>query len=172
MNKEPRQVYLRFNPRCGYSGCPRDGHMLPCISTGLRNMGGQSFFNLCELRPQRFSRVSPCKDFYCQLKVMKDSCFAVKKCFCHRGKYFLKYFENKMSNLFKTTIFFVQNRLFYYPEFISAFLSSYLGLILSLKNPQRQLYHFEFESISMMKLPLFKAEFEIQREIKGLARLH
>ena len=97
---------------------------------------------------------------------MKDSCFAVKKCFCHRGKYFLKYFENKMSNLLKTTIFFVQNRLFYHPEFISAFLSSYFGLILSLKNPQRQLYHIEFESISMLKLPLYKTEFEIQREIK------
>ena len=105
----------------------------------------------------------PCKDFNCQLKVMKDSCFAVKKCLCHRGKNFLKYFEYKRSNLFKTTIFFVQNRLFYYPEFISAFLSCYIGLILSLKNPFRLLYCFEFESISMMKLLLYKAEFEIQR---------
>ena len=61
--------------------------------------------------------------------------FCSEKKLCHRGKYFLKYFENKRSNLFKTTLFFVQNRLFYHPEFISAFLSCYFGLILSLKNP-------------------------------------
>ena len=68
--------------------------------------------------------------------------------------------------MFKTTIFFDQNRLFHHPEFISAFYKCNIGLILSLKNPQRPLYHFEFESISMLKLPLYKAEFEIQREIK------
>ena len=39
----------------------------------------------------------------------------------YRGKYFLRYLKNEMSNLLKTTIFFVQNKLFYYPEFISAF---------------------------------------------------
>ena len=47
----------------------------------------------------------------------------------YMGKYFLRYLKNEMSNLF------VQNRLFYYPEFILAFSTCYIGLILSLNNP-------------------------------------
>ena len=94
--------------------------------------------------------------------------FCSEKKLCHRGKYFLKYFENKRSNLFKSTldnivcskqivllsrIYFSISNLLHWANFkFEKSIETSLSL--------------ESESISMLKLPLYKAEFEIQREIK------
>ena len=110
--------------------------------------------------------------FLSPIESNKRQLFCGEKKLVPQGEYFLRYLNNKISKLLKITIFFVQNRLFYYPEFIWSFLSCYIGLILSLKNPQRPLYYFEFESISMVLIHLQRAAFEFQRKIKRLAQHH